>query len=655
MTNLDPEWPKHKRGEFNSGKEWVARCHWFRSHGQMSTHVDTSTNVHRNAECPDENITLPGVEFMSDLLKVIDEKRQTGYTDDDLPKPFQMAKSYAHVPHEYLAPDGFPKSKYWLHPECKFAVVSKDNPNEGKGGVVRRALDKYRELGRVDVPPNPTLHLVKTRRKKGPRHAARAVQNMKAKGTNQSAQSANRINKTYDGHRYRLNDPILPYENYDRTMEIIHNTYKIITHGKGQFVDRDSHKLIFTYSFEDLETLTPEDRKVHQDDVSTISMSTKLFKRLPTPKPLTPPSLVNPSIPHAHNSDIPSSPLTSLPSSDAESEEDFKDSQLDFASQAGNPVIKDRSSSPLTSLPPSDAEGEVATSRKRKAQPLSTRDSDSKTKKFKILHQASIGQSVLLVQNCKRLKKRKVTTNAALIHGRMHCFGQTVGYSSNILTSPYVPPKGSSRSLYEVFLDRLPVLSSHIGGRFMDFCDVGFKVARRLLNELCAPQMASRSKSQPSGPLDFAANFAFTFGNFYNKPHTDNDKGKVYCLWYPIDVLSGRIVTKSEGFELEGGWFIFPEFRVAINFGGKSAVQIAWNGKSTFHHTIPSKERIVFNNRGEKVHYTRLGCSSQITYKMARASVKNGTDEQFNYTSNCERKVRDVEDILELPDRNWKI
>lgn len=133
------------------------------------------------------------------------------------------------------------------------------------------------------------------------RHAARAAKNMKAKGTDQSAQSANRINKTYDGHRYRLNDPILPYENYERTMEIIHNTYKIVTHGKGQFVDRDSHELIFTYSFDDLETLTQEDRQEHQDDVSTILMSTKLFKRLPTPKPLTPPSMVIPSIPHGES------------------------------------------------------------------------------------------------------------------------------------------------------------------------------------------------------------------------------------------------------------------------------------------------------------------------------------------------------------------
>ncbi|EGF99399.1 uncharacterized protein MELLADRAFT_94641 [Melampsora larici-populina 98AG31] len=535
MTDLDPGWTKHKRATFNtSGKK---------------------------SKSEDENITLPGVQFLSDLLKDIDVQRQTGYTDADLPKPFRMAKSYSHVPHEYLAPDGFPKSEYWLDPACKYALVSKVNPKEGKGGVVRRALDEYRNQHVVDVPPNPPLYMEKIRQKPGTCHAERAKKNIAAKGTDQSAESANRKKKTYDSLRYRVNDPILPYENYERTMEIIHHTYKIITHGKGQYLDLDSHELIFTYSYDALETLTPEDRQEHQDDVTTILMSTKLFKRLPTPKPLTPPT----ELPTYHFRNVYHGPF-----------------DYPIALQIRFAIV----TAYITSS--------VRCRRKRKGQPLSTRNCDSKNKKVKLINQeVMIGESGLFLKK----RKRKVTTNAALIHGRMHCFGQTVGYSNDLLTSAYVPPKGSSHSLYKAFLDRLPVLGAHIGGIFKEFCDEGFLVARQQLNQLRAPPMASTSKSHPSGPLDFVANFAFTFENFYNKPHTDNNKGKVYCLWYPIDMLSGRIVTQSEGFELEGGWFIFPEFRVAINFGGKSAAQIAWNGKSTFHHTIPSKERIEFNHQ----------------------------------------------------------
>ncbi|EGG02523.1 uncharacterized protein MELLADRAFT_91360 [Melampsora larici-populina 98AG31] len=630
---------------------------------------------------------LPGVTFLSDLLKVIDSKRQTGYTDAD---PFAMPKSYAHVPQEYIAADGFPKSDCWLASACKFAVLSKDNSNEGKGAVVRRALDWYREQKLEGVPSNPPLHLVKTRRKPGTRHAKRARKNLDSKATDQSPHSANRTNKTYDGQRYRLNEPVLPYEDYDRTMEIIFNTYKIITHGKGQFVDRDTNELIFTYSFEDLESLTPEELEEHQNDVDTILMSTKLFKRLPTPKRLVPPTYI--SISHMLNNWLvsdsqpqqlsktkcpdltpPSSPLTSLPPSDAES-----DDEVDHISTS--PIVvtgpsslhHDRSSSPLSSLPPLDEEvmsksglnqrkvlnfpkghiPMVTTNNQSNATPSLT----SKKRKRSVTTNGALtnNQSNATPSLTSKKHKRSVTTNGTLIHGRMHCFGQTVGYSRDILISPYAPTKGLSESLYKEFLDRLPDFGAQVGGRFKSFCDEGFLVARRQLNQLNAPAMASTSKYQPNGPHDFGANFAFTLGNFYNKPHTDNDKGKVYCLWYPIDSISGQIVTQNEGFKLEGGWFIFPKYRVAINFGGKSAVQISWNGKSTFHHTIPSKESIQFNKHGEKVHYTRLGCSSQITYKIARASVKIGTNEQYNHTSKCERKVRDVDDLLELPDRRWK-
>ncbi|EGG06926.1 uncharacterized protein MELLADRAFT_86268 [Melampsora larici-populina 98AG31] len=630
MTNIKPGWTTDKRSKFDTD--------------QVNLQSDGNQPV------------LPGVTFLSDLLKDIDIKRQTGYTDAD---PFRMPKSYAHVPHEYLAADGFPKSYCWLDPACKSAVPSKENPNEGKGGVVRRALDWYWEQKTEGVPSNPPLHLVKRRRKPGTRHAKRARKNLDSKATDQSPHSANRTEKTYDGLRYRLNDPVLPYENYDRTMEIIFNTYKIITHGKGQFVDRDTNELIFTYAFEDLESLSPDELEKHQNDVSTILMSTKLFKRLPTPIPLESPTYVPKSdapLPmqssktDRDDSSPPSSPLTSLPPLDEETDEEADEVQhlptsTNLVPRPG-PLHYDRSSSPLTSLPPLDAED----------------GANSKKKNPKVLSIAKAGNQSVTTQKksidtattISKKRKRSVTTNGALLHGRMHCFGQTVGYSRDILISPYTPAYGSSRTLYKAFLDRLPDFGARIGGRFKSFCDEGFLVARQQLNQLHAPSMASTSKYQPSGPLDFGANFAFTLGNFYNKPHTDNEKGKVYCLWYPIDSISGQIVTQSEGFELEGGWFIFPEYRVAINFGGKSAVQIAWNGKSTFHHTIPSKESIQLNKRGEKVHYTRLGCSSQITYKIARASVKIGTNEQYNYTSNCERKVRDVDDILELPDKRWK-
>ncbi|EGF99349.1 uncharacterized protein MELLADRAFT_94700 [Melampsora larici-populina 98AG31] len=675
-TDITPGWASHKRDK----------------HPTNICEEDPNSNQK----------SLPGVTWLSDLLKVINVKRQTGYTNDD---PFDVPKSYAHVPHQFLAPDGFPKPEFWLHHGCRSAIPPKAGSKYGKGRVVERALDRYREEG-VEGLPEPFQRPEKTYSKPRPRHAKQAEELNAARAEDQSPDQ--QIENTFSRACDQLNDPVLPFENYERTMDIILHLYTIIDHGKGQFVDRKSKKLIFTYAFEDLETMKPEEREEHQQDVSTILMSTKLFRRLPTPKKSPQPvprefrpratkvnkkllptpkkspqpvprefrpraTKVNKKLHEcadsaAHDqqfdydlidgastlplsingalSYMPSSPLTSLPPSDSEPFE-----PLEKTPHYQEPY-QQPPSSPLTSLPPSDAEDipiiPPLLSRKRNTISKTASLIPAASKKRK---RADLTHVEPLIPPNKR--KANVTTNGALINGKMYCFGQTVGYTRDILISPYMPINGSSKPLYRKFLDRLPDFGDRTGSRFKSFCNEGFRGARQQLNDLKAPSMASTSKLQPSGPLDFAANFAFTFANFYNKPHTDNDKGKVYCLWYPIDIKTGKIVTGTEGFVLEGGWFIFPEFRVAINFGNKSAVQIAWNGKSTFHHTIPSKEKVELKD-GVKVHYTRLGCSSQITYKMAVAAGKIGTDCQFNYTSNCERNVRDADDILALEDRHWK-
>ncbi|EGG05071.1 uncharacterized protein MELLADRAFT_107709 [Melampsora larici-populina 98AG31] len=60
---------------------------------------------------------LPGVVYLSDLLKVIDAKRQTGFNGDD-------PKSFIDVPHHLLAKDGFPLQGNWRDPACQKDINS---------------------------------------------------------------------------------------------------------------------------------------------------------------------------------------------------------------------------------------------------------------------------------------------------------------------------------------------------------------------------------------------------------------------------------------------------------------------------------------------------------------------------------------------------
>lgn len=425
-------------------------------------------------------------------------------------------------------------------------------------------------------------------------HAVRVQLIAASRTQDQSEGCALKGGKPFHREFSRFNNPVLPVEDYDQTIEIVQNLYTVYTHGHGQFHDQKTKELICTFHFEDLETMTFKNREQIQEDIDTIMMATKIYRHMPVPPQRNHCSGSTSKEPDdlSHSTRHPSpsalSPLTSLASSD------------DQVATPGPPTSSQTPSHPN----PGEA-------------------------------------------------KTRLTTNGALLHGDMYCFGQRPGYDAKVLYAPYMPRFGNSLRIYASFLRQLNTFGERLGTRFKSFADNAFSEARELLQKLQIPPLASVHKESNIGPLDFLGNFVCTFNNFYNLPHTDNDKGKVFCTWFPFDSANGKIVTKSQGFYLEGGWLLFPEYRIAFDFGLTSEVKISWNGKQTFHHTLQSKEKDAVGPHGQKVHYTRLGCSTQITSRLARAAAKLGTPEQFNQSSNCPREILDCHDILALEGRKW--
>ncbi|KAH9823897.1 hypothetical protein DFH28DRAFT_227627 [Melampsora americana] len=704
----------------------------------MGTDMDTGWHHRKRSRYETETnssvgIPLPEVTWLSDLLPAIDSKRQKGYNDEDLPPQFTGEKSFVRLPHCLLASDGYPRSDQWDHSSCQPYVkkqkVSNPRPSSNMhSDLPFSSLESIKDHktvpdttssisplaghpteldGRSQIAPEhskqvpstlPSLFDLengresivvpvpgKVQRGRVTRHPIKARMSTEARRLDVSSTCASKKKgNPFNKELRRTNDPILPVHDYERTMEIVSKLYFVVTHGHGQFVDQQTKKLICTFSYENFEMMDDATRKVHQSDVDTVMMATKLFNRMPIEPNLdlanSPQEMKNSemvvtkseststasTLQHSEskqptksmypveitsrlelddnaNQLLDSSPLTSLETSAIDENESHPNNytnrlchdigplleevqiQLDHFMN-GTISIKPRESSPLTPLASSD-------------------ESDHEEPKALYTH---VKASTITA------KKAKKTTNGALVHGKMFCFGGRAGYKKDILFSPYLPRIGVSLSLYKLFLSELPNFGANFGSRFQTFADEAFLTARTQLNILGVPSLASVDKNAPRGPLDYAGNFAFTFHNFWNKPHTDNDKGKVYCVWYPMDSCSGRIVTSSEGFILEGGFFLFPEYRLAFNFGSRYVVQISWSGKTTFHQTIQSKETKQLAADGSKIHYTRLGCSSQITSSMARAAVKLGTNEQFNFTSNCEREALDCQDILKLKGREWK-
>lgn len=248
----------------------------------------------------------------------------------------------------------------------------------------------------------------------------------------------------------------------------------------------------------------------------------------------------------------------------------------------------------------------------------------------------------------------KVTTDGGLIAGHMYCFGQRPGFNARVLFSPNLPQKGASKAEYQFFASKLPQFGASVGSRFETFADDAFLAAHAQIQTLRVPSFSSTKLAAPQDTHSFAGNSAFTFKNFWNRPHVDSDKGKVFCMWYPIDMVSGHIVTGAEGFQLPGGFFVIPEYRIAFEFGDSSVFQMSWSGKRLFHHTLQSEEAPSRGSDGQLVHDTRLGWSSQITSQLARAAVKAGTLQQYNTRSQCSRDIPDVEGVLRMENRKWK-
>ncbi|KAH9818357.1 hypothetical protein DFH28DRAFT_888128 [Melampsora americana] len=229
---------------------------------------------------------------------------------------------------------------------------------------------------------------------------------------------------------------------------------------------------------------------------------------------------------------------------------------------------------------------------------------------------------------------KPATGNGALLGGDMFCFGQRAGYSPTELLGPYRPIPRTRLPHYESFMTRFLKLGSFLGQRFRSFCDQAFITAHEQLKALHVPPMTQQISTDPVGLLDFAGNFAFTWRQFFNKYHLDHDKGDhVFCLWYPIRKSDGEIVGDKGNFFILGGYFLFPEYRLALRLDHGAILEMVWSGKTRIHHTLKCEED----------EFTRLGCSSQISHSLAKAAAKIGTSEQYNSKSNCERIVVDVE------------
>lgn len=111
----------------------------------------------------------------------------------------------------------------------------------------------------------------------------------------------------------------------------------------------------------------------------------------------------------------------------------------------------------------------------------------------------------------------------------------------------------------------------------------------------------------PSAPDSFASNLTYTFGNFSNHPHVDNDGGiwtfGIFAAWNLEDNILGRMM---KGFDVQEGEFVMRTLGSFTRWEGFDGyIKMAWRSTQDVHFTLPSVTP--FPKR-----FTRWGSTAQI-------------------------------------------
>ncbi|PLW39317.1 hypothetical protein PCANC_15298 [Puccinia coronata f. sp. avenae] len=159
--------------------------------------------------------------------------------------------------------------------------------------------------------------------------------------------------------------------------------------------------------------------------------------------------------------------------------------------------------------------------------------------------------------------------------------------------------------------------SSRVGQILWDtfhcFGNVAVEKNHNYMKKHNIPSVADNNFPKTPGnqsPFGFASNLAFSSHGFYNHQHKDGgDATKLplaFALVIPTSKTTGKIATKSEGYDVDNGQFIFRDIQIALNFKPDVICRIIFRAQEYVHGTLRPTE---------PTNYTKLGISLQVATK----------------------------------------
>ncbi|EFP90168.1 uncharacterized protein PGTG_16446 [Puccinia graminis f. sp. tritici CRL 75-36-700-3] len=136
----------------------------------------------------------------------------------------------------------------------------------------------------------------------------------------------------------------------------------------------------------------------------------------------------------------------------------------------------------------------------------------------------------------------------------------------------------------------------------------------------------------------FSTNLTFTSDGFFNHPHKDKKDDKrlpfAFFLSLPTFKSKGRLAFESDGYDVTGGQFVFPECGFGIDFKPDTMVQMIFAQRLYTHGTLKPTENGKF---------TKLGMSLQISEKTTNMLDRILAEE---FVTKPEMHVGDVPHIM---------
>ncbi|EFP89691.1 uncharacterized protein PGTG_15654 [Puccinia graminis f. sp. tritici CRL 75-36-700-3] len=178
--------------------------------------------------------------------------------------------------------------------------------------------------------------------------------------------------------------------------------------------------------------------------------------------------------------------------------------------------------------------------------------------------------------------------------------------------------------VYDNLMQQSQKISSMLGRIFKRLANVAFDSNQELMKEYGIPSIGHLSFGRPINDDDCAPNLTFTSNRFFNSPHCDKDDLSEFAfgMFIPVNRTNWSIGGLMSPSRLSGGQFVFPNYRVGIDFSKHDGfVKLVWRSKEVRHCTLYSTN--------DEMH-DQLGISLQINKKTASASRDTHSGAIFN-------------------------